>query len=127
MLDHLSRAAAHLIIRSYQLSLSALVGRQCRHVPSCSTYTDEAIQRHGVWAGGWIGAARVCRCHPWGTAGFDPVPDRIAGSARWFRPWRYGTWRWREAAEPHPADSDRDHPREALVNGLFRNCSDADS
>jgi uncharacterized protein len=73
----LPRRAAHLVIRVYQLSLSALVGRQCRHAPSCSAYMDEAIARHGLWAGGLLGLARVCRCHPWGTSGYDPVPEHL--------------------------------------------------
>ncbi len=73
----LSRRAAHLVIRAYQLSLSALVGRQCRHEPSCSAYTDEAIARHGLWTGGLLGLARICRCHPWGTSGYDPVPQHL--------------------------------------------------
>jgi len=85
--------AAHVVIRTYQLSLSAIIGRQCRHLPTCSHYMDEAIARHGVWAGGWMGFARLCRCQPWGTAGFDPVPDVLPGGARWFQPWRYGRWR----------------------------------
>lgn len=89
----LPRRAAHALIRTYQLSASALVGRQCRHVPSCSAYADEAIQRHGLWAGGWMGAARICRCHPWGTSGFDPVPDAPDRGARWYLPWKYGRWR----------------------------------
>ena len=89
------RRTAHRLIRAYQLTLSALVGRQCRHLPTCSTFTDEAIQRHGLWAGGWMGAARICRCHPWGTSGFDPVMDRLSPSARWYLPWRYGRWSWR--------------------------------
>ncbi len=69
------RRAAHLLIRAYQLSLSAFIGRHCRHEPSCSAYMDEAIQRHGLWAGGLLGTARLCRCHPWGTSGYDPVPE----------------------------------------------------
>jgi uncharacterized protein len=73
------RRAAHLVIRTYQLSLSALLGRQCRHEPSCSAYADEAITRHGLWAGGLLGLARVCRCHPWGTSGYDPVPEHLPG------------------------------------------------
>ncbi len=84
--------AAHLAIRAYQLTLSGMVGRGCRYLPSCSEYTDEAIQRHGVWAGGWMGVARICRCHPWGNAGFDPVP-RLSADYRWHRPWRAGDWR----------------------------------
>jgi len=87
------RQAAHLAIRAYQLTLSGLVGRQCRHLPTCSSYTDEAIQRHGVWAGSWMGLARICRCHPWGTSGFDPVPQMLPPDYRADRPWRAGDWR----------------------------------
>lgn len=85
--------AAHWAIRGYQLTLSSLVGHQCRHWPSCSEYTDEAIGRHGFWAGGWMGAARICRCGPFGTHGVDIVPDRPPARARWWMPWRYGRWR----------------------------------
>jgi uncharacterized protein len=88
-----ARAAAHAAIRAYQLTLSGLIGRQCRHAPSCSEYTDEAIQRHGLWAGGFVGLARVCRCHPWGTDGFDPAPQTLPPGAHWTRPWAYGVWR----------------------------------
>lgn len=98
------RRATHFLIRTYQVTLSALIGRQCRYLPTCSTYTDEAIQRHGLWAGGWIGAARICRCHPWGASGFDPVPVACADAARWYLPWRYG--RWHGISEPEPAVSE---------------------
>ena len=98
------RLVAHAMIRFYQLTLSALVGRQCRHLPSCSDYTDEAIQRHGLWAGGWMGASRICRCHPFGTSGFDPVPGDTKPHMRWWAPWRYGRWRGIEAGrEKEPA------------------------
>jgi putative membrane protein insertion efficiency factor len=89
------RRAAHALIRFYQLTLSSLLGRQCRYLPSCSAYADEAIQRHGLWAGGWMGAARICRCHPWGASGYDPPPRTLPPSASWALPWRYGRWRYR--------------------------------
>ena len=89
----LARQAAHGVIRTYQLTLSGLIGRQCRHAPSCSDFADEAIQRHGLWAGGFMGLARICRCQPWGTAGFDPVPQALPAHAHWSRPWAYGRWR----------------------------------
>ena len=88
-----AQRAAHRAIRSYQLTLSGLIGRQCRHLPSCSEYTDEAIQRHGLWAGGWMGVARICRCGPFGTAGIDLVPETLPGQAAWYKPWAYGRWR----------------------------------
>ena len=88
-----ARAAARAALRFYQLTFSALLGRQCRYLPTCSAYADEAIARHGVWAGSWMGAARLCRCHPLGGSGFDPPPQRLPRGATWARPWRYGVWR----------------------------------
>ncbi|MEW6255115.1 MAG: membrane protein insertion efficiency factor YidD [Pseudomonadota bacterium] len=76
----------------YRYTLSSVMGRQCRYLPTCSEYADTAIARHGAWAGGWMAAARICRCHPWGGNGFDPVPDRKPAGGRWDRPWRYGDW-----------------------------------
>ena len=89
------RRAAHALIRAYQLTLSGFAGRQCRYLPTCSAYTAEAIDRHGVWAGGWMGAARVCRCHPLGGFGYDAPPEALPARASWLTPWRYGRWRFR--------------------------------
>jgi uncharacterized protein len=88
-LSHIPRRAAHFGIRAYQLTLSAIAGAHCRHLPNCSAYMDEAIARHGLWAGGWLGLARLLRCHPWGTSGFDPVPEKLPEAARWHQPWTY--------------------------------------
>ena len=88
-----ARAAARGLIRAYQLTLSSLIGRQCRHLPTCSDFCSEAIGRPGLWAGGWMGLGRICRCQPWGTAGFDPVAGRVPQRARWWRPWGYAQWR----------------------------------
>jgi putative membrane protein insertion efficiency factor len=91
--SRIGRRLAHLALRAYQLTLSSVAGSHCRHLPTCSAYMDEAIERHGLWAGGFVGLARLCRCHPFGTAGFDPVPDELPRHARWWRPWTYGRWR----------------------------------
>ena len=61
-------------IRAYKLTLSPLIGRQCRYLPSCSAYAEEALIRHGPWRGGCAAVRRVCRCHPFGGSGYDPVP-----------------------------------------------------
>jgi len=69
-----------LLVRVYQLILSpaknALLGPagHCRFEPSCSQYAVEALKTHGALGGGWLAAKRVCRCHPWGDFGEDPVP-----------------------------------------------------
>ena len=81
------------LIKTYQYTLSWLVGPRCRHLPTCSDYAEQAIGRFGLWAGGWMTLARLCRCHPLGTAGLDFVPDVLPARARWYLPWRYGRWR----------------------------------
>ncbi len=74
------------LIRVYQLTLSSIAGRGCRFAPTCSSYAAEAIARHGVWNGFWLGLFRVARCHPWGGSGYDPVPSRIGRHG--FKVWR---------------------------------------
>ncbi|MEP1229919.1 MAG: membrane protein insertion efficiency factor YidD [Litorimonas sp.] len=67
-------------------------GVTCRHEPSCSSYSKEAIIRHGPWAGGWMTLARLLRCQPWGSSGVDNVPKAVTKPPIW-APWRYGLWR----------------------------------
>lgn len=62
------------LIRLYRLAISPLLGPCCRFYPSCSAYAEEAIERHGVFAGLLLGARRVLRCHPFHPGGYDPVP-----------------------------------------------------
>jgi len=47
----------------------------CRHYPTCSQYTKEAITRFGLVKGGLLGAKRVARCNPWAEPSVDPVPN----------------------------------------------------
>ena len=61
-------------IRLYQRFVSPLLGPTCRFSPTCSHYMIEAIQRHGLWRGGWMGLRRILRCHPFNKGGADPVP-----------------------------------------------------
>ena len=60
-------------VRGYQRIFAARLS-PCRHVPSCSNYALEALEGHGAVRGGWLATKRLCRCHPWGTHGLDPVP-----------------------------------------------------
>lgn len=63
------------IIVAYRLTLSPLLGpSKCRFEPSCSRYALEAVTRFGAIKGSGMAFRRLLRCHPWGGAGYDPVP-----------------------------------------------------
>ncbi len=74
-----------LAIRVYQLTVSPLqtflFGSTggCRFTPTCSQYALDAIRTRGALAGGWLAVKRICRCHPWGHCGHDPVPRKEFG------------------------------------------------
>jgi putative membrane protein insertion efficiency factor len=78
-------------IALYRWTLSPLLGVNCRYLPSCADYAREAIETNGAWRGGWLALARLCRCHSWGSHGFDPVPD-VRAEHHPLAPWRYGRW-----------------------------------
>ncbi len=63
-----------LVIRFYQLAISPLIPPRCRYTPSCSTYSLQAIKKHGPIKGTWLALKRITSCHPWGGSGHDPVP-----------------------------------------------------
>jgi putative membrane protein insertion efficiency factor len=86
------RQAARGLVTVYRYTFSPLVGFHCRHLPTCSAYADQALERFGLWAGGWMTLARLCRCHPFGTSGLDLVADHLPSAARWYAPWRYARW-----------------------------------
>jgi uncharacterized protein len=96
-LDWRARPVASLLrlpVQGYGYTLSSLMGRWCRHMPSCSEYMDDALRQHGAWAGCWMGFARLCRCRPGpgSTSGLDPVPEVLPPRASSFTPWRYARW-----------------------------------
>jgi len=69
------RTIAVALIRLYQRALAPHWRGSCRHLPSCSAYALEAIERHGLARGISLAGRRVLRCHPLGSSGFDPVPQ----------------------------------------------------
>ena len=46
----------------------------CRFTPTCSTYALDAVREHGAMTGTFLATKRLCRCHPWGGCGHDPIP-----------------------------------------------------
>ncbi|MFQ5492864.1 MAG: membrane protein insertion efficiency factor YidD [Candidatus Dojkabacteria bacterium] len=77
---------AKLIIRAYQKTLSTDHSfwarpdkfRICIHYPSCSEYTHQAIDKHGLVKGTLMGGARISRCNGFAKGGFEPVPDKFS-------------------------------------------------
>ena len=79
--SYLASAALRGAIRLYQLTLAYFFVGACRYEPSCSAYAVEAVTRHGALKGGVLAARRLCRCGPWGGAGYDPVPRSSGASS----------------------------------------------
>jgi putative membrane protein insertion efficiency factor len=79
---NLPRQILIFFLRVYQWTLSPVLAAMfgpaghCRFTPSCSQYAIEALQIHGVFRGGALAGRRLCRCHPWGGCGHDPVPEK---------------------------------------------------
>ena len=69
------------LIWLYRMMISPLLGANCRHLPTCSDYAREAIERYGPLRGGWFALKRISRCHPWADPMFDPVPEGEDGEA----------------------------------------------
>jgi uncharacterized protein len=60
-------------IKSYRRFVSPMLPPSCRFTPSCSLYTLQAVEKHGLLRGSFMGARRVLRCHPFSEGGIDPV------------------------------------------------------
>ncbi len=67
-----------LIVKFYQAAISPYLPSSCRYTPTCSHYTIEALQKHGLLKGGLLAIKRISSCNPWGGSGYDPVPDKKA-------------------------------------------------
>lgn len=65
------------VIRFYRYFISPLYPPACRFEPTCSAYTIEAVETHGVIRGVWLGAKRIVKCRPGQPGGFDPVPNSL--------------------------------------------------
>jgi uncharacterized protein len=65
------------VVKCYKTFLSPLLGNNCRFYPSCSTYSIEALETHGVLTGSYLTVKRLLKCHPLHEGGLDPVPEKF--------------------------------------------------
>jgi len=68
---------AVFVIKLYRIFISPLLPQACRFYPTCSTYSIEALKKHGLLRGGYLSVKRVLSCNPFGKGGFDPVPEKF--------------------------------------------------
>ena len=66
-----------LLIRFYQSAISPYLPATCRYHPTCSQYSIEALEKHGLFFGSYLAVRRILSCHPWGKSGHDPVPEKF--------------------------------------------------
>ena len=66
-----------LFIRAYRYLISPLLGNNCRFYPSCSSYSEQAIEQFGLLKGGILSIKRLSKCHPFHQGGYDPVPESL--------------------------------------------------
>lgn len=65
------------LIKLYRCTVSRIKPPCCRFWPTCSAYGLEAVKRHGAVKGGYLTAARILRCNPFSSGGYDPVPEEF--------------------------------------------------
>ena len=78
VLNIIKKVAVFLLLMPivfYQRFISPFTPPACRFTPTCSEYARQALIKHGPIRGTWLAIKRICRCHPWGGQGYDPVPD----------------------------------------------------
>jgi putative membrane protein insertion efficiency factor len=67
------RRILSFLLLSYHKFFSPLMPAACRFHPTCSVYTSQAVQKHGIVKGVALSLRRLSRCHPWNAGGYDPV------------------------------------------------------
>ncbi len=84
-LSWISRVLAYpfiWVIYLYRVTLSPIIGRQCRYEPTCSIFGLHAYREYGAFRGTWLTIKRIGRCHPFAKGGYDPVPPHLTRTPR---------------------------------------------
>ena len=64
------------VVKLYQAVISPLMPQTCRHLPTCSEYTIEALRAYGPFKGTYLSIRRIISCRPGGSHGYDPLPEK---------------------------------------------------
>ena len=64
------------VVKLYQAVISPLMPQTCRHLPTCSEYTVEALRIFGPFKGTYLSIKRIFSCRPGGSHGYDPLPKK---------------------------------------------------
>ena len=64
------------VVKLYQAVISPLMPQTCRHLPTCSEYTIEALRVYGPFKGTYLSIKRIISCRPGGSHGYDPLPEK---------------------------------------------------
>jgi uncharacterized protein len=70
--------SAITLVKIYKVLISPMLRPSCRFYPTCSTYSIEALKKHGFIKGGILSAKRIVSCNPFHKGGHDPVPERFS-------------------------------------------------
>lgn len=108
MVQQVIKAAALFALGVYKAVFSPLfyfLGARCRHAPTCSEYAADAFRKHKAGRAFWLTVSRLTRCHPFGSHGYDPVPDETPAVG--WRFWRLGDWAWTARDEATDLDKMR--------------------
>jgi putative membrane protein insertion efficiency factor len=70
------KAIMLVAVRFYRNWISPALPGSCRFSPTCSTYAQQALERHGAWQGTLLTVRRLLKCHPFHSGGYDPVPEK---------------------------------------------------
>ena len=66
------------IVKFYQYAISPWTPSTCRYTPTCSSYSLEALKKHGPIKGSYLSIKRILSCNPWGGHGHDAVPEKFS-------------------------------------------------
>ena len=67
------KALSIKLINFYKKYISPFGRARCVFYPTCSEYTQQAVEKYGIFKGFRLGFLRILRCHPWQKNRIDPV------------------------------------------------------